>query len=161
MSDYQDQVDALVADYRRSREQLAEVQRELGAIRESAASVDRAVIATVGPHGNLIDLTFADDAFQRHSPAALAKQVVRATAEAAEQAARRAQQTLAPVLPADTDPAAVLAGRADLTEAEVAPPPEPEPAPAAPSRRPRRDHDDDDGYEHTSWLQSGSAGRTR
>lgn len=158
MSDYQDQVDELLADYRRSREQLASVHQELSAIRESAMSADRAVTATVGPQGTLVDLAMTEDAFQRHTPAALAKLVVRTTTAAADRAAERAQQALAPVLGSDTDPAAVLGGRADLTEAEIAPP-EPEPAPAA--RSPRREHDEDDGFENRSWLQADSTGRAR
>lgn len=159
MSDYQAQVDELMAEYRRSRDQLAEVHQQLGAIRETVTSPDRTVTATVGPHGGLVDLTLSEDAYRRHAPAALANLVVQTTADAAGRAAGRAEQALAPVLPADADPAAVLAGRADLSEAEVAPPESA--VPAGPRPASRRREDVDDGFEDHSWLQSDPIGRSR
>lgn len=159
MSDYQDQVDELMADYRRSRDQLASVHQELNAIRESATSPDRTVTATVSGQGSLLDLNLTEDAYRRHAPAGLARLVVQTAAEAAGRAAARAQQTLSAVLPADTDPAALLAGRADLTEAEVTPPESPASQPARPAS-PRVEHSDD-GFEDRSWLQAGPTGRAR
>jgi hypothetical protein len=51
---------------------------------------------------------------------------------------------LAPVLPAGADPETVLSGRADLTDAEVAPP----------SETVRKSREDD-SFEHRNWLVDG------
>jgi DNA-binding protein YbaB len=136
-SDHQAQVDELLADYRRSREQLAGMQQSLSAIRETATSSDGLVKATVGSGGALLDLTIADAAYVRVSPADLAKSIVRTVASASAKASETANRTVSPLLPVQTDPAALLAGRADLTDAELAPP----------SRRV-----DDESYEELSWM---------
>lgn len=163
MPDYQDQVDELLAEYRRSRERLVVAHQELAAIRETATSSDRTVTAVVGPQGVLSELTLSEEAYRRHAPAALAKLIVRTTAEAAERAARRAQDALAPVLPPDADPAAVLAGRADIADAEIMPPEPPagpEPRPTGPAADRRADEPrDDEMFDDRSWLRSGAMGR--
>jgi DNA-binding protein YbaB len=137
-SDHQAQVDELLAEYRRSREQLAGMQRSLAAISESVTSPDGLVKATVGAHGTLTDLVIADAAYVRLSPSDLAKVVVRTAAAAATKASETANRTVSPLLPVHTDPAALLAGRADLTPAELAP---------AQPRRP-----DDESFEDLSWM---------
>ncbi|GAA3434448.1 hypothetical protein [Kutzneria kofuensis] len=47
--DHQAEIDQLMADYRRSREQLVAVQRGMAAIRETVTSHDDLVTVTVGP----------------------------------------------------------------------------------------------------------------
>lgn len=137
-SDHQAQVDELLADYRRSRDRLADMQRSLAAVSESVTSPDGLVKATVGAHGTLTDLVIADAAYVRMSPSDLAKLIVRTTAAAATKASETANRTVSPLLPVHTDPAALLAGRADLTPAELAPPS---------ARR------DDDSFEDLSWME--------
>jgi DNA-binding protein YbaB len=139
-TNHRDEVAQLLADYRRGREQLASVQRTLTSIAESAISPDGLVTVTVDAAGALSALTIADEAYRRHRPTELAAIILRTTRSAAARAAERARQALAPVLPADTDPAALLRGRADLTEAEIGPPT---------SQRPSLD---EDSYEETSWM---------
>ncbi|RSM74558.1 YbaB/EbfC family DNA-binding protein [Kibdelosporangium aridum] len=141
-SDHRAQVDELLADYRRSREQLASMQQTLAAINESVTSSDGTVVATVGGRGTLTDLTFSDDAYIRHRPSDLAKLVLRTVAAAVTKASETANRTVSPLLPVQTDPAALLAGRADLTEAEVAP------------KRPPRRPVEDDSFEDVSWLDN-------
>ncbi|MEV4319319.1 YbaB/EbfC family nucleoid-associated protein [Actinocrispum sp. NPDC049592] len=136
-SDHQAQVDELLADYRRSRDQLAGMQQSLSAIRESVTSPDGLVKATVGPGGALLDLVIADAAYVRVSPSDLAKSIVRTVASASAKAAETANRTVSPLLPVQTDPAALLAGRADLTAAELAPPVQ---------------RFDDESYEDLSWM---------
>jgi DNA-binding protein YbaB len=142
-TNHRDEVAQLLADYRRGREQLASVQRTLMSIAESATSQDGLVTATVDSTGTLCGLTIADEAYRRHRPTELADTILRTTRSAALKAAERARRALAPVLPPDTDPDALLTGRADLTEAEIAPPPMP--AVTRPSV-------DEDSYEDTSWM---------
>nr|WP_232328454.1 YbaB/EbfC family nucleoid-associated protein [Kibdelosporangium sp. MJ126-NF4] len=140
-SDHRAQVEELLADYRRSREQLVSMQQTLAAISESVTSPDGTVVATVGGRGMLADLTFSDDAYLRHRPSDLAKLVLRTVAAAVSKASETANRTVSPLLPAQTDPGALLAGTADLTEAELAPP------------RPKHAADDD-SFEDVSWLDN-------
>jgi hypothetical protein len=137
---HRDEVAQLLADYRRSREQLASVHQALRSITESASSPDGLVTASVDSAGTLSGLEIADEAYRRYRPAELAAAVVRASRSAATLAGERARQALVPVLPADADPAAVLAGTADLAPAEI------RPAPV------RRGPDEDETYEETTWM---------
>ena len=146
--DHQAEVDQLMADYRRSREQLVAVQRGMAAIRETATSHDELVTVTVGPRGTLVDLAIDDRAYQRLRPSELAELIVRTTDVAVAGATRRMHEQLATVLPAGSDPDAVLSGRADLTEAEI----EPEP----PAGRHVRKSREDDSFEHRNWVVDGS-----
>jgi DNA-binding protein YbaB len=156
MASHSEQVEALLADYRRTREQLAEVHKELLAIKESVTNPDGLVTATVGPHGNLLSLVISDAAYQHYRASELAQQIVRTTAAAASRAAERANATLRPILPPDSDPSALLAGRADLTPAEIVP--EPANTPPRPARVPR-DEDESD-YEEQTWMDK-ATGRAR
>lgn len=143
-TNHRDEVAELLADYRRSREQLASVQRELLSITESACSPDGLVTAVVDSAGVLCGLAISDQAYRRYQPDELADLIVRTSRMAAVQAGARAREALAPVLPPGTDPDAVLAGRGDLTPEEIRPP-------AA-----SRDRDaDEESYEETSWLGRG------
>jgi DNA-binding protein YbaB len=139
--DHRAQVDDLIAGYRRSREQLGTVQRQLAAVRETVTSEDGLVAVTVGPSGTLVDLAIADNAYRSLRPHDLAALIVRMTAEATARATRAASKALTPVLPTDTDPEALLRGTADLPAAELAPEPVVEP---------------DETFEDKSWMRSGS-----
>jgi DNA-binding protein YbaB len=137
--DHQTQVDELIAGYRRSREQLAEVHHALAAVRESASSEDGLVTATAGPGGVLTRLAIDEAAYRGYRPDELADLIVRTTAEAAARAARSAAELVAPLLPAGADPAALLHGIADLSPAELAPP-------VAPV---------EESFENQTWMQRG------
>jgi DNA-binding protein YbaB len=138
-SEHQAQVDELLADYRRSRDRLADMQRSLAAVSETVTSPDGLVTATVGAGGSLTKLVIADAAYVRISPTDLGKLIVTTTASAAAKASETANRTVSPLLPVQADPGAVLAGTADLAPAELAPP------------RARRA--DDDSFEDMSWMQ--------
>ncbi|WP_019815103.1 YbaB/EbfC family nucleoid-associated protein, partial [Saccharomonospora saliphila] len=118
MTEHQARAEELLADYRRSRERLAEAQRELAAVRASASSPDGLVTATVGARGALTGLEISDRAYERYRPSELATQIVRVTAEATTEALAGAGQVLAPMLGSGTDPTAVVLGTGDLTAAE-------------------------------------------
>ncbi|MFC7617619.1 YbaB/EbfC family nucleoid-associated protein [Actinokineospora soli] len=140
-ADHRAQVDELIADYRRSRDQLADVHRALGALAKSATSPCGSVTATVSAHGAVVGIDFRDDAYRLHRPDALARVVLDTIAAAAALAARAADEVMAPVLPAGTDPAALRRGLADLTPGEVAPPVE------------------EFDFERATWLQSDGGAR--
>jgi DNA-binding protein YbaB len=152
-TNHRDEVAELLADYRRSREQLASVQRTLLSIAESATSPDGLVTATVDSAGTLSGLVLAEEAYRRYRPAELADVVLRTSRAAAVRAGERAREALAPVLPADGDAAAVLSGRADLTDEEL------DPQPAIVPRAVRPTRDDDETYEETTWMKQAGRGR--
>lgn len=149
--DHRARADELVAGYRRSREQLKAVQAALAAVTATAASSDGSVTATVGPQGRLTELTFAADVYRTHRPRELAELIVELTARAAATVAARAEDVVAPVLPAGADPEAMLAGRADLRPAEITPP----------ARHTREPVEDDGELGERSWLQATQPGRRR
>lgn len=144
MTDHQAEVERLLAQYRRSREQLAAVCRELATIAASQTSGDGMVTATVGAQGALTGLRIDPDAYRRYRPADLAALIVKLATAAAEQTAARAQRVLEPILPPNVDPAAVLAGTADLRPQEIAPPVH---------------RDADESLDGRTWLEHAHRGR--
>lgn len=149
MTDQRARVDELLAEYRRSREQLATVHQQLAKITASASNADGSVTATVGARGTLTGLSITDEAYRRYQPAELAEQILRATAAATTAALTDAGEVLAPALPAETDPQAVLLGTGDLRPDEVRPdPPEPQVSQVAAA-------EDEEDFESQSWLSEG------
>jgi DNA-binding protein YbaB len=153
VDDHRAQVEELLADYRRSREQLASVQRELAAVSGRASSPDGMVTAAVGAGGKLLSLELSELAYRRHRPEQLAALIVRTVGEAAASAAEDTYRTLSAVLPASTDPAALVAGTADLRPAEYA---VDDTETVDLGRQPvrRRVDDDEDNEQRESWLDS-------
>lgn len=143
MTEHRAQVEELLADYRRSRDQLASAQRELASVTASASDRDKLITATVGPRGTLTGLVIDDAAYRRYRPAELAEQIVRVTGAATVRALTAAGEVLAPALPSGTDPQALLLGTGDLDAAEIAPPPSrPRPKPPV----------EEDSFEDQSWV---------
>jgi len=140
VADHRAQVEDLLAGYRRSREQLGAVQRELATVRETVTSDDGMIVVTVSATGALVDLQIADAAYRKLRPFELAALIVRATSVATARVSRTAGAVLAPVLPPDSDPEALLRGTADLTPAEVTP----KPVVAQ-----------EESYENQTWMQPG------
>lgn len=142
--DHRAQVDELLADYRRSREQLASVHQALSAVSGSAGSPDGAVTATVGPQGALTGLVIAEAAYRAYRPAELADLIVRTATAAAAAAARTATQVVASVVPPGADPEALLRGTADLTAPEI------QPVANVPV---------DESFEDRTWMERGGLPR--
>lgn len=141
-ADHRAQVEELLADYRRSREQLGAVHRRLATIQESASSEDGLVTATVGAHGQLVGLVIVESVYRKLRPHELAERIVELTATAAAKVTRAAGEAIAPVLPRGTDPEALLRGTADLTRSEL--------QPARPDAV-----DSDETFEDLSWMRAG------
>ena len=138
-TDHQANVDGLLADYRRSRDQLAAVHRELASIAESATDAEGLITVTVSARGSIVDLRLAEGAYRVYRPEQLAKQIVLVAGMATTKAVRAAGRALEPVLPSDSDPDALLRGTADLRAEEYAPVTAPE---------------DEESMEERSWLQT-------
>ncbi len=145
VADHRAQVEDLLAGYRRSREQLGAVQRRLATVHETATSDDGLVAVTVSASGALVGLTIAEAAYRDLRPADLAASIVRTSAEAAARAGRAAGEVLAPVLPAGTDPEALLRGTADLSAAELAPE----------TAGPPEAFEPLESFEDQTWMQPG------
>jgi hypothetical protein len=121
--------------------------------------------ATSAAEGRLTGLVIDQAAYQRHRPAELAELVVRTAAAAAAKAAAAAQRELSPILPAGSDPAAVLAGSADLRPEELAPA-EPVTTPTGARARPSSvdadgEDDEDSNEDRQTWLSADTYRRTR
>ncbi|WP_394615542.1 YbaB/EbfC family nucleoid-associated protein [Lentzea sp. JNUCC 0626] len=153
MDDHRAQVEELLADYRRSREQLVSVQRDLAAVSGRASSPDGTVEATVGAGGKLVGLELSETAYRRHRPEQLAELIVRTVAEAAAGAAEETYQALSTVLPVATDPAALVAGTADLQPSEYETS-EYDTVDLGQQPVRRRIDDDEDNEQRESWLDS-------
>lgn len=148
MTDHRAQVDELLADYARSREQLAMAHQRLAAITATERSENGGITVTVGPRGTLTGLDLADDVYRTHRPSELAAEVVRLVTSASQRALAEAADVLAPTLPAGVDPKATLFGTADLVSDEVAP---------APTQRDALGHGvldgtDDEDFAATDWI---------
>lgn len=150
MTEHRDEVEELLAGYRRSRERLAAVHRELASISESATSADGLVTVNVGARGTLTGVELDDDVYDRRRPAELAAEIVRLTGEAAVRAFTAASEVLAPALPADSDPQALLLGTADLAAADL-----------AVRESPADDVDEAESFEDQSWLAAADWPRPR
>ena len=102
--------------------------------------------AVVDAKGTLTDLDLADDAY-RLRPAQLAQLILRTTREAVAKAAEGTYRALGPVLPAGSDPEALVRGTADLRPEEITG------DEAVPPGR-RRPVDDDEDFEQRDWLDA-------
>jgi DNA-binding protein YbaB len=142
-ADHRAQVEELLADYRRSREQLSTVHRKLAALQASATSENGLVTVTVGAQGQLTELVIVESAYRKLRPHELAASIVKLTGKAAAKVSRAAGEAIAPVLPSDTDPEALLRGTADLAPAELKPEPQ----------------DAEETFEDLSWMRAGGKKR--
>lgn len=147
MTDHRARVGDLLAEYRRSREQLATVHQCLGEISASASNADTSITVTVGPRGSVTGLSISDEAVRRYRPSELAEEIVRLAASASDRALVDAGNVLASALPAGTDPRALLRGTADLAPAEL--------APTANERATAAESEEDDDFESTNWVAEG------
>ncbi|EID53657.1 YbaB/EbfC family nucleoid-associated protein [Saccharomonospora xinjiangensis] len=146
MTEHRAQVEELLADYRRSRDQLADVHRRLARVSASAQSADGLVTATVGARGELTDLVIDAEAYTRYRPSELAAHIVRAAREAGAEAFCGAEEIMAPALGRVAEPGSVLSGTADLTEDELAVQPL---------------DDSDDTFEDQNWLDDSEWSKAR
>lgn len=150
MTEYRAQVEELLSGYRRSRERLADVHRQLALVSASAQSADGLVTATVGARGELTDLVLDGDAYTRYRPSELAAHIVRAVREATAEAFSGAEEIMAAALGRDTDPRAVLAGTADLTDSEL-----------AVAEDSDDSEDPDETFEDQNWLDDSEWSKSR
>jgi DNA-binding protein YbaB len=92
-----DQVDSLLAQFDETTTRLREAQTAAAAVTVTVTSEDGLVTATVDPSGAPVDLRFASHAFDRVSPAALARSVLGVVRQAGMRAKREVAELMAPL----------------------------------------------------------------
>jgi DNA-binding protein YbaB len=109
-----DRLERLFDEYRRQRDNLADMQRRMAAISASATSPRREVTVTVGQNGVLTDIQFANGAYRRMTPSDLTAVVMSTFRDAKEAALEEAARILAPMLPDGVDAGALVRGTAGV-----------------------------------------------
>ena len=95
-----DRLAEVYGQYARLRSDLDDLQQRLAAVRVSCESDDGLVRATVGPRGQLVDLTLDQRIFRDADGDRLARTIVATVQEAAAQTAGRIEELMAGYLPA-------------------------------------------------------------
>lgn len=106
-------VEQLLGEYGKVRDNLAAVREKLARTEGTARSADGGLQVTVGPRGELRGLQIDPRTYRRLSPSELAAEILRLSAEAADDAARHLEPVLAPFLPPGVSYQQVIAGQAD------------------------------------------------
>lgn len=88
--------------YGKMRAGVADLQRRMQSLEETARTPDGMVEATVDSRGRLVRLHFDRSAYQEYEPAKLAEVTTAIIARATEQVGRRVQDLLGEFLPAES-----------------------------------------------------------
>jgi DNA-binding protein YbaB len=97
-----DRLAEVYGQYDRLRSDLDDLQQRLASLRVSASSADGTVRATVGPRGQLVDLTLDRAIYRDSDSERLARTIVATVQEAAAQTAGHIEELMAGYLPADS-----------------------------------------------------------
>ncbi|MFF5295131.1 YbaB/EbfC family nucleoid-associated protein [Paractinoplanes globisporus] len=97
-----DRLAEVYGQYARLRSDLDDLQQRLAAVRVSCESDDGLVRATVGPRGQLVDLSLDQRIFRDADGDRLARTIVATVQEAAAQTAGRIEELMVGYLPADS-----------------------------------------------------------
>jgi DNA-binding protein YbaB len=96
---------AAIDDLRRAAGGIRDAQRRIVEVTATAWSDDRMVKAVVGPRGQLVELELDPRIYRRPNSTALAATIVATTRKAADEAARKTQEIVDGLVPADLRPA--------------------------------------------------------
>ncbi|MFI9005942.1 YbaB/EbfC family nucleoid-associated protein [Actinosynnema sp. NPDC053489] len=120
---HSEQIEHLMAQYRRQFAELQETQRRLREI-SCTVTAPRQVVAVTAGHGGVVkDIKFPTGAFKRMTPGELASVLVKAIGDAQQQATREAAAVVAPTLPPGVDAEKLFSGGVDLQSALTPEPP--------------------------------------
>ena len=97
-----DRLAEVYGQYARLRSDLDDLQRRLADLRVSCVSDDGLVRATVGPRGQLVELSLDRRIYREADSERLARTIVATVQEAASQTAGQVEQMMAGYLPADS-----------------------------------------------------------
>jgi DNA-binding protein YbaB len=113
-TNYTEQIEQVIEEYRKRREDIATMQQKMLEIRCSGTAPRRTVTVTVGSQGQIVDVSFPTKAYQRMAPAELSAAILAAHEEARSKSLDEMAAMLAPTFPAGADVRGVLSGKADL-----------------------------------------------
>jgi DNA-binding protein YbaB len=111
-SPYDEEIEALLAQYREQRDGVQETRRKINEISATAASPRQSVKVTVGAQGQLTALEFPTGAYRNMAPTELAKTILAAVTEARAKAFAKVNELAFSGL-ADAVPAELLQGGGD------------------------------------------------
>ncbi|MFD3583847.1 YbaB/EbfC family nucleoid-associated protein [Streptomyces sp. NPDC058683] len=124
MSGYEQEIEQLLADYRKRRDEADSVRRRINEVTGTATAPRRVVKVTVSARGEVTDIDFPTGAFRRMTPKELADVLRTTIAEARAAALTEVDSMIFDHVPLGLSPSALLSGTADIGELLPA---EPEP----------------------------------
>ncbi|SHH05880.1 YbaB/EbfC family nucleoid-associated protein [Streptoalloteichus hindustanus] len=112
-SDYDERIDELMAEYRRRRAGLAEMQRRIRRISVTVTSPNRAVSVTASVRGEITELSFPSGAYRGMAPAELSALLLSTMDEARKAAHAEMVEVMRPHMPTGLSFGDLLGGDAD------------------------------------------------
>lgn len=112
-SPYDQQIEDLLEQYRRQREEAAETRRRINATTATATAPRQTVKVTVGAQGEVTAIEFPTGAYRRMAPKELADVLLTTLQQARSEALEGAAGVLAGELPPGVTVADLLQGRVD------------------------------------------------
>ena len=107
------QIDQLLAEYQKRREDMVDVQRKVGEVSVTVTAPRRVVEITVNGQGAVTGFLFPSAAYKRLAAADLSAIVMKTLAEARNKAMNSVGELLAPLMPAGLNPIDVAKGTID------------------------------------------------
>jgi DNA-binding protein YbaB len=117
MSEYDDAVEKLMAEYQQQLEKLGEHQRKMSELTGTGVSQRKQVSVTVGPQGELLELKFLTDSYREMAPVELSKIIIDTFAQARTALINQQRELMAANAPAGVNVGALFGPDADLTKA--------------------------------------------
>ena len=114
MSQYDEAVEKLMADYHQQLDQLAEHQRRMSEITATATSPRKQVSVTLGAQGQLLELKFPTDAYRDMAPVELANLIAETFDAARVQIMKQQRELMMANAPTGVDLSKMFGDNADL-----------------------------------------------
>jgi DNA-binding protein YbaB len=113
---YDRQIEELLDEYRKKRDEAVETQRQIGEITATVTAPKQVVKVTVNAQGEVSAIEFPTSAFRRLSPKELATTLVTTIQQARANALEKATGLASDRLPAGVTIAELLQGKANPTD---------------------------------------------
>jgi DNA-binding protein YbaB len=117
MSEYDDAVEKLMAEYQQQLEKLGEHQRKMSELTGTGVSQRKQVSVTVGAQGQLMELKFLTDSYRDMAPAELSNLIIDTFAVARNELIKQQRELMAANAPAGVNVGALFGPDADLSKA--------------------------------------------
>jgi DNA-binding protein YbaB len=117
MTDYDQIIEELTAEYQKRRAKTVELHRKLKEITATATASRSVVKVSVGAQGEVRDIEFPTGAYKRMAPAELTAALLATIAEAREKALAMVKELMEPEMPKGSNFIDVFTGKAELPDA--------------------------------------------